>query len=81
MKHQIVFEDIVFHTKDIEEALRKRVSIKSNLSTVVINPFASKSMGIDPGFCSSSFGIVITQFIDSNLVQVQHDERISKARL
>ncbi len=38
-------------------------------------------MGIDPGFGSSSFGIIVGQFIDSNLIQVLHDERISKARL
>jgi hypothetical protein len=52
--------------------------IKSNLSTVAINPFASKSMGIDPGFGSSSFGIVVTWFIDSNLVQVLHAEEYQK---
>jgi hypothetical protein len=69
----------VFHTKDIEEALRKGSFYNSNESTVIaINPFAPKSMRIDPGFGSSSFGIVITQFIDSNLVQVLHVEEYKK---
>ena len=58
----------------------KSNQIKSNLSTVAINPLASKSMGIDPVFGSSSFSIIVGQFIDSNLIQVLHDERISKAR-
>ncbi len=35
-------------------------------------------MGIDPGFGSSSFGIVINQFIDSSLVQVLHAEQYQK---
>jgi hypothetical protein len=35
-------------------------------------------MIIDSGFGSSSFGLVITQFIDSNLVQVLHAEEYQK---
>jgi hypothetical protein len=38
-------------------------------------------MGIDPGFGSSSFGIIVGQFIDSSLIQILHDKRISKAGL
>jgi hypothetical protein len=38
-------------------------------------------MGIDPGFGSSSFGIVITEFIDSNLVQVLNAEEFRKQTL
>jgi hypothetical protein len=29
-----------------------------------INPYAKKSIGIDPGFGSSKFAIVITQYVD-----------------
>jgi hypothetical protein len=59
--------------------MRKGLSFKSNLSTVTINPFVFKSIGIDPGFGSSSFGIVVTQFIDSNQVQVLHAEEYQKS--
>ncbi len=59
--------------------MRKGLSFKSNLQTVAINPFVSKSIGIDPEFGSSSFGIVVTQFINSNLVQVLDAEEYQKS--
>jgi hypothetical protein len=39
----------------------------------VIIPFSSKSMGIDPAWGSSAFGIVVTQFVDG-IVQILHTE-------
>jgi hypothetical protein len=60
----------VFHTKDIEAAIEK--GRKYNPDN--FNPyysFTSRSMGIDPAYGSSAFGIVVTQFEDG-IVQIMH---------
>jgi hypothetical protein len=58
----------VFHTKDIETAIEKGMLYDPEITPAI--PFAADfgiSMGIDPGYGSSSFGIVITQLVDSQL--------------
>jgi hypothetical protein len=45
------------------------------------NPFAAdfgRAMGIDPAIGSSSFGIVITQLVDSNQVQVLYADEYQR---
>ena len=61
----------VFHTKDIEAAIEK--GRKYNPED--FNPFylTSRSMGIDPAWGSSAFGIVVTQLADG-IVQIMHAE-------
>jgi Terminase RNaseH-like domain len=62
----------VFHTKDIEAAIEK--GRKYNPDD--FNPsyyFTSRSMGIDPAYGSSAFGIVVTQWED-NHIQILHAE-------
>src|ERR687888_2194179 len=59
----------VFHTKDIEAAIEK--GRKYNPDIIV--PFTSTSMGIDPAYGSSAFGIVVTQWVDG-IVQIMHAE-------
>jgi hypothetical protein len=62
----------VFHTKDIEAAIEK--GRKYNPDN--FNPyysFTSRSMGIDPAYGSSAFGIVVTQWADG-IVQIMHAE-------
>jgi hypothetical protein len=59
----------VFHTKDIEAAIEK--GRKYNADAII--PMSSKSMGIDPAYGSSAFGIVVTQWID-NHIQILHAE-------
>ncbi|MFL6435455.1 MAG: DEAD/DEAH box helicase family protein, partial [Nitrososphaeraceae archaeon] len=61
----------VFHTKDIEAAIEKGRKYNPD----AFNPlyFTSKSMGIDPAYGSSAFGIVVTQWID-NHIQILHAE-------
>jgi hypothetical protein len=59
----------VFHTKDIEAAIEK--GRKYNPDIIV--PFTSTSMGIDPAYGSSAFGIVVTQWADG-IVQIMHAE-------
>jgi hypothetical protein len=61
----------VFHTKDIEAAIEKGRQYNPD----DFNPhyFASRSMGIDPAWGSSAFGIVVTQWID-NHIQILHAE-------
>ena len=49
-----------FHTADIERAIELGKKYK------ITNKYAQKAMGIDPGFGSSPFGIVIIQFSDGS---------------
>jgi Terminase RNaseH-like domain len=59
----------VFHTKAIEAAIEKGTKYNPDL----IVSFSSKSMGIDPAWGSSAFGIVMTQWVD-NHIQILHAE-------
>ncbi len=61
----------VFHTKDIEAAIEK--GRKYNPDNFNPYYFAEKSMGIDPAYGSSAFGIVVTQWVD-NHIQILHTE-------
>jgi hypothetical protein len=45
-----------FHSADIERAIQLGKKYK------ITNTYAQKAMGIDPGFGSSAFGIVVVQF-------------------
>ena len=65
----------VFHTRDIEAAIQKG----TGYSPFEINDYSQKSMGIDPAFGSSAFGIVVTQRAD-NQIQIMHAEEY-EARL
>ena len=60
----------VFHTKDIEGAIEKGRKYNPDAA---VSPMSSKSMGIDPAWGSSAFGIVVTQWID-NHIQILHAE-------
>jgi hypothetical protein len=61
----------VFHTKDIEAAIEKGREYNPDDSNQFY--FSSRSMGIDPAYGSSAFGIVVTQWED-NLIQILHAE-------
>ena len=63
----------VFHTKDIDVAIEKGKLYDPNFLT----HFAKKCMGINPAYGSSSFGIVITQFVDGQ-VQILHAEEYKR---
>jgi hypothetical protein len=65
----------VFHTKDIESAIDKGALY--NPQIIADSPFAAdfgRAMGIDPAYGSSSFGIVITQLVDSQVQVLYADE-------
>jgi terminase large subunit-like protein len=55
----------VFHTKDIEAALE----MGRKYDPDYLDPwhFSSRSMGIDPAYGSSAFGIVVTQWLDNHV--------------
>src|ERR671933_2713790 len=55
----------VFHTKDIEAALER--GRKYNPDNFNPYYFTSVSMGIDPAYGSSAFGIVVTQWTDNHI--------------
>ncbi len=61
----------VFHTRDIESAIEK--GRKYNPDNFNPYYFTSSSMGIDPAYGSSAFGIVVTQWVD-NHIQILHAE-------
>jgi hypothetical protein len=61
----------VFHTKDIEAAIEKGRNYDPN--AIDLLHFSSRSMGIDPAYGSSAFGIVVTQWVD-NHIQITHAE-------
>jgi hypothetical protein len=70
----------VFHTKDIEAAIEKGINYDPD-SEVNNNPFAAdfgRAMGIDPAYGSSSFGIVITQLVNSTEVQVLYADEFQR---
>ena|SRR5215475_10343370 len=58
----------VFSTQSIDKA----TSIEYNSDK--INPNAKKSIGIDPGFGSSKFAIVVTQYVDGKIQIIYADE-------
>ena len=57
-----------FHTQDIDRA----IALGKKFRTA--NKYAQQSMGIDPGFGSSPFGIVVIQFSDGVLQVLYADE-------
>jgi hypothetical protein len=64
----------VFHTKDIEAAIELGKRYDPNPDN--FNPyshFTTTSMGIDPAYGSSAFGIVVTQWLD-NHIQILYAE-------
>jgi hypothetical protein len=63
----------VFHTKDIDAAIEKGQILRKNLK----NEYTLKSMGLDPGFGSSNFGVCITELIDGK-VNVLHAEEYTR---
>jgi len=61
----------VFHTKDIEAAIEK--GKKYDPDNFNQSYFTSISMGVDPAYGSSAFGIVVTRFADG-IVQILYAE-------
>ena len=64
----------VFHTQDIVKAVEK--GNRYDPDPDAFNPyshFTSVSMGIDPGYGSSAFGVVVTKWADDH-IQVWHAE-------
>ena len=57
-----------FHTADFDRAIELGKKYR------YANKYAQQSMGIDPGFGSSPFGIVVTQFSDGVLQVLSADE-------
>jgi hypothetical protein len=62
----------VFHTKDIEAAIEKGRKYNPDNFTPYYSS-TSRSMGIDPAYGSSAFGIVVTEWADG-IVQILYAE-------
>jgi hypothetical protein len=63
----------VFHTTDIDAAIKKG----NEYNNLQANKMCPHSMGIDPGWGSSPFGIVITQWTD-NQIHVLYAEEFER---
>jgi hypothetical protein len=63
----------VFHTKDIEAVIEKGRKYNPDDFTPFYS-FTSRSMGIDPAYGSSAFGIVVTQWVDGMIQILYADE-------
>jgi hypothetical protein len=63
----------VFHTKDIEAAIEKGRKYNPDAFNPSYYFTSSRSMGIDPAYGSSAFGIVVTQWVD-NRIQILYAE-------
>ena len=59
----------IFRTKDIDAAIEKG----RKLTNVNFTGYTQKSVGLDPGFGSSNFGVSITELVDG-IVNVLHAE-------
>jgi hypothetical protein len=69
----------VFHTADIDRAIEKGRSLYIPPSGIDdVNFHTHKSLGIDPGFGSSAFGVVVVEHANSQL-QVLHAEEHQRA--
>jgi hypothetical protein len=66
----------VFHTINIDKAIKK--GKQSNPD--IVNTYTQKSIRLDPGFGSSHFGVVITEWVD-NQIQILHAVINSTIRL
>jgi hypothetical protein len=67
----------VFHTKDIEAALELGSKYNPDAYNPALSSYASTSMGIDPGYGSSAFGVVVTQWAN-NTIQIMHAEQYDR---
>lgn len=66
----------IFHIMDIEYAF-KELGTQYNPNQPNTDPFITRAMGVDPGFGSSMFGIVIQQWVDglAEIIYADHIER------
>jgi hypothetical protein len=64
----------VFHTKDIEAAIEKGTKYNPPANVDQVNYYTHISMGIDPGFGSSAFGVVVTQISDKQIQILEAEE-------
>ncbi len=69
----------VFSHESIERAIQLGLEVNKNHPINLIPQDTTKSMGIDPGFGSSKFAIVVTQLIDQNSkVQVLYADEFER---
>jgi len=59
----------VFHVKDIEAAMGKGKKFHKE-----INSYTQKSVGLDPEFGSSAFGVCITELVDGQIAVLHAEE-------
>ena len=67
------------HTKDIAAAIEKGRKYNPDHFTPFYS-FTSRSMGIDPAYGSSAFGIVVTEWADG-MIQIMHAEELEKIQI
>ena len=65
----------VFHTANIDKAIE--LGNKYNPDVIDTLHFTSRSMGIDPGWGSSAFGVVVSEWADDH-IQILYAEEFTK---
>jgi hypothetical protein len=68
----------VFNPADIDAAIQKEYDIIQYLDDAVNPPLIQGVMGIDPGWGTSNFGIVVTHFVDG-LIRVAYVDEHSRS--
>jgi hypothetical protein len=63
----------VFHTADIDRAIEKGRQYNPD----IVSGYKQNSIGLDPGFGSSAFDVVITEWLD-NQIQILHAEEYER---
>jgi hypothetical protein len=64
----------IFHSQNIDAALAKGKLYDPDDSKTYSYAFTSKSIGLDPGYGSSAFGVVVTQWSDEHIQILYADE-------
>ena len=64
----------VFHTQDIDAAIEKGTKYELPANIDEVNYYTQKSLGVDPGFGSSAFGVVVTQSSDKQIQILEAEE-------
>jgi hypothetical protein len=64
----------IFHSQNIDAAITKGKLYDPDDEKTYGYAFTSKSMGLDPGYGSSAFGVVVTQWTDDHIQILYADE-------
>lgn len=68
----------VFSYESLEDAIQSGLQLAERYPIDFLSQDTPKSMGVDAGFGSSKFGIVVTQLVDGSKIQVVYAEEFER---